>query len=269
MSARTSARLPLDVRLRVVPNRSLDDVRSALEASGVRRSFFICASKRTGSTMLAELLADTGLVGRADEYFGNYLRPTRFRSGRVGVAEHLVSCASSSRETGVLGCKLHWEHLPFFVGFLGLLRGARGCTDLELVERAFPDPCFLWIRREDLVAQAVSWWKATSSEAWLGHEEPLAAPRFDFAEIQARARRAEEQVSAWKEWFAANGIEPLPVRYEELVAEPAALVRRALRFIGVPVPDDLVVETRTRRQADEVNEEWIRRYLAVAGSGAR
>jgi LPS sulfotransferase NodH len=72
-------------------------------------------------------------------------------------------------------------------------------------------------------------------------------------------------VSAWKEWFAANGIEPLPISYEELVDEPAGVARRALRFIGVPVPDDLVVEARTRRQGDEVNEEWIRRYLAGRG----
>jgi LPS sulfotransferase NodH len=33
-----------------------------------------------------------------------------------------------------------------------------------------------------------------------------------------------------------------------------------LGFVGVDVPADLHVEPRTERQADAVNDEWIRRY---------
>ena len=35
----------------------------------VRRSYLVCATQRSGSTLLCELLKDTGVAGRPEEYF--------------------------------------------------------------------------------------------------------------------------------------------------------------------------------------------------------
>ena len=35
----------------------------------LRRSYLVCATQRSGSTLLCELLKDTGVAGRPEEYF--------------------------------------------------------------------------------------------------------------------------------------------------------------------------------------------------------
>ena len=35
----------------------------------VERSYLVCATQRSGSTLLCELLKDTGVAGRPEEYF--------------------------------------------------------------------------------------------------------------------------------------------------------------------------------------------------------
>ena len=99
-----------------------------------------------------------------------------------------------------------------------------------------------------------------------GGREPPGEPVFDFDGIDERVRRVQEHDREWSRWLVANGIEPLELTYEQLVADPAGVVRRTLAFIGLAAPADLRVEPRTERQSDEVNEDWIGRYREASSS---
>lgn len=238
------------------------EARAELERVGVERSFLICATPRSGSNMLARMLSDTDLVGLAGERFNHselpgwaHRRPVRY----------LEACAADARGTGVFGLKLHWDQVERFLAFLHSLRGAPA-GDRELVEAVFPQPRYVHLRREDPVAQGVSWWKARTSGAWIGGREAPREPAFDFDGIDERVQRVQEHDAEWGRWFDANGLEPLELTYEQLVADPAAVVGRTLEFLGLDLPVGLVVEARTERQADEVNEDWIRRYRELSAS---
>jgi LPS sulfotransferase NodH len=242
-------------------------LRARIEAEGVNRTFFVCSTPRTGSTMLGNLLADTGLVGRAGEYFGEFFRRDVVpQLTRRGFDDYLVDCTRHARGTGVLGIKLHWDQVEVFLYLLRLRRGLRGLSDRRVVEAVFPAPRFVWITRTDTAAQAVSWWKAITSGKWTDGRPVTGEPAFDLDGIEGRARRIGEQTDAWRRWFEENGIEPLRLTYEELAADPTATARRVLGFVGVDVPADLAVEPRTERQADAVNEEWVRRYRELAAT---
>ncbi len=236
-------------------------LRGRIEAAGVRRTFFVCSTPRTGSTMLCELLAGTGLVGRADEYFGeDFRREVVPGLTRRGFDDYLVGLAAHSRGTGTLGIKLHWDQVEVFLHLLRLRRGLRGASDREVLEAVFPGPSFVWMRRGDRVGQAVSWWKAMTTGKWIDGRPVAGEPRFDVDGIATRVRRIEQHDEAWRRWFEANGVEPLQLVYEELAADPTAAVRAVLGAAGVPTPPDLAVAHVTERQADAVNEDWIRRY---------
>jgi LPS sulfotransferase NodH len=58
----------------------------------------------------------------------------------------------------------------------------------------------------------------------------------------------------------------LTVTYEDLVADMSGAAAAILRFLDLELPVDHVVVPRTRRQADELNEEWTSRYHARATS---
>jgi LPS sulfotransferase NodH len=261
--------LRLAVNLRLVRTEHVASLRRRIEAEGIGSSFVVCSTPRTGSTMLADALESTGLVGRPREWLG-----VRFTSevlpaiGRRGFPDYVVECARSAADSGVFGLKLHWYQGELLLHLLRLMRGTRALSDREVLEASLPDPRFVWLRREDEVAQAVSWWKATATGAWLHSGSATSEPAFDFAAIDARVRQVRRQTEAWKGWFEANGLAPLRITYEQLVHDPAATTRGVLAFLDVEVPAGLEIAPRTRRQGGAVNEEWARRYRERASGRA-
>jgi len=54
------------------------------------------------------------------------------------------------------------------------------------------------------------------------------------------------------------------VRYEELAADMGGTTRGILDFLGLGLPRGRAIVPRHRRQADELNDQWIERYRAEA-----
>ncbi len=241
-------------------------LRGRIEAAGVERSFFICSTPRTGSTMLGNLLADTGLVGRAGEYFGEFFRRDVVPGlSRGRFDDYLVDCTRHARGTGTLGIKLHWDQVEVFLYLLRLRRGLGEANDREVIERVFPRPSCVAMTRKDTLAQAVSWWKAITTGRWTDGRPATGEPRFDPDGIEGRLRAIARENGAWRRWFEENGVDPLRLTYEELVADPTATARRVLELVGVDVPTGFAGAPGTEQQADAVNEEWIRRYRELVG----
>jgi len=250
------------VRLRLLPGESVRDLRHRIEETGVRTSLFVCTTPRSGSNLLDGLLASTGLVGEPAEDFGpvfeTQVLPTL---GRAGIGQYLLGCVSRA-VGGVYSMKLHGFQRDRFLHLLSLLRGAHGFRDGELIAAVFPRPRYVWLRRQDVVAQAVSWWKATESGVWIGAQGSGA--EFDFDGIDEGVQKMREENDAWRRWFSSAGIEPLEVLYEQLDADAGPVVRDVLSFVGIDPPRDLTVTPRNARQSDAVNAEWIRRYRELA-----
>jgi len=83
---------------------------------------------------------------------------------------------------GVRGSKLMWNN---FAWLRSSLRPPAG-TDagLEFMRTTFPNPQFVWLRREDKVRQGISWWRAAATNQWAlrpGQEPEQPAP--DVAKI--------------------------------------------------------------------------------------
>ena len=231
-------------------------------------SYLVCGTPRSGTSLLCGLLAGTGLAGHPEEYFWRGDEP--FWSERWGVSgfdEYLrAAIAHGSTPNGVFGTKVMWDYLPDLTGKLAALPGGHGLDDRSLLERAFPGLRCLWIWREDVVAQAVSWSKAIQTNVWSAADQRAPAtvpPRFDFDQIHELVREAKAGRAGWERWFEAHGIQPLPMRYEDLVADKAGTTRRALAFLGIEVPADLRIQESTAKQADALNQEWAARYSSL------
>jgi trehalose 2-sulfotransferase len=236
--------------------------------------YLVCGTPRSGTSLLCGLLAGTGVAGRPEEYFWRGDEPAwSERWGVSGFADYLrATVAQGSTPNGVFGAKVMWGYLPDLLGKLAALPGGRGLDDRVLLERAFPGLRCLWIWREDVVAQAVSWSKAIQTNVWSAADDRAPAatpPRFDFQQIHHLVREAVAGRAGWERWFRRHAIEPLPIRYEDLVADKAGTTRRALAFLEVPTPADLRIEVSTARQADALNHEWASRYRSLAAAHRR
>ncbi|WP_200214075.1 Stf0 family sulfotransferase [Micromonospora coerulea] len=233
-------------------------------------SYFICATPRTGSSLLCGLLASTGVAGRPEAYFrvpdepawaGRWgLDPTAFDYGDFVAA----ALAAGRTGNGVFGAKLMWGTLDRVVDGLATVHPELAGADDVLLRRAFGRTAFVHLRRDDVLAQAVSWLRAEQTNLWyVGCPDANGAePRYDHDGIDDLVRTIDAHQAAWEEWFAAYQVTPHRVRYEELAADPAGVTRKVLGFLGLELPAGATIRPRHRRQADALNREWIDRHRA-------
>ena len=271
-----------------------------------RVSYLVCATQRSGSTLLCELLKDTGVAGRPEEYFeaehdtGVPPHPGRFleRLPRTGVGirddetppaapaysslaglvdyrAHLQrTFARGTTENGVFGAKLMLNQLPELQALTVPLPELAGLDPGALLRRLFGDAVYVWVSRRDTVRQAVSLWKALQDRRWRGQAGAGQQPvlHYSYAGIDHLRRWFDGGEAGWREHFARYGIEPLRVSYEDdLICDPEATVRRVLSRIGGAPPADWRVRPATARQADELSEQWVREYhrdRRASGTGA-
>ena len=259
-------------------------------------SYFVCATPRSGSTLLCHLLAETGVAGRPEEYFEALAhsgvprypdeffdlaelpelvaelrgrrpdqRPAREWS-RERYADYLDwAIGTGTTPNGVFGAKLMWDYLGDFAALLRTLPGHAAAPLPELLGDVFGHISHVRVVREDKVRQAVSLWKAVQTSTWrreAGDPPDAQAPqRFDARAIGHLVSRLEEHDRAWSAYFAAAGVEPLVIVYEDLAPDPESAVRAVLDWIGVGVPADFVApQPRLERQADARSEDWVRRF---------
>jgi trehalose 2-sulfotransferase len=171
-----------------------------VEAHTPRRCYLVCATPRSGSTLLCEGLTTTGVAGRADEYFeqlketGLPRRPREYFWGlrstevlrllppdsqldrqferipewsRDDYSHHFeAALRKGTTDNGVFGAKLMWG---YFGDFLELMRGIprfAGMGDGSLLAAAFPGLRYVFVSRNDKVRQAVSLWRALQTLVW-------------------------------------------------------------------------------------------------------
>ena len=244
-------------------------------------SYVICTLPRSGSWLLSESLEATGIAGSPREYFNEVTEEERFRKwGISSYADYLPRMLDlGSTPNGVFGVKCHWYQFAQLPAKLGQVPGCEGLEAPALLAELFPGLRYIWLTRRDKARQAVSLYRARRTGQWwrIADYQPFrpaaasAAPgapaaqpmEFDFAAIERLERIAVEQEAKWQEHFDRAGVEPLVVAYEDLVDSFVPQVRRVLRFLDVPVPEGLRIETRLRRQADALSEEWVERYVGM------
>jgi len=223
----------------------------------VRRSCLVCSVQRAGSWLLAHGVQDTGVLGCPAEYFHRGDEP--FWRGRWGAADEdaFLRAVQDKPVTanGVWASKMMQNYLADAVARLRAwpqLRLADGASDRAVLETAFPGLRYVWLRREDKLRQAISWWRADVTGQWarMPATVPAAPPAFDREAIAGLVRYAEACEDGWRSWFAANSVDPLEITYEDMAEDLDKAVRDIAAFLDVTLPPDLgPIRPQMQRQA--------------------
>jgi len=246
-------------------------------------SYFICATPRTGSSLLLGLLESTGIAGRPQAYFrspdellwADRWQIPRTAEGGFDYADYVQAALTAGRtDNGVFGAKLMWGTVDEVVDKLAAIYPDQNGNDVALLDRAFGRTRFVFLKREDVLAQAVSWLRAEQTGTWFiggngeisGSAGSGQAPSFDADGIRHFVEVIREHNAAWEAWFASWRIQPHVVRYEELDLDMVATTRGILDFLGLNAPKGCTIAARHQRQADELSREWIKRYRTELGN---
>jgi LPS sulfotransferase NodH len=244
-------------------------------------SYFICSTPRSGSTLLCDLLKQSGVVGRPNSFYraqsiGDYVERWGLEPGAGLAFERRYLAAAlqeGSGDTGMFAMRLHGLSLFELLGRLAMLYpGER--TDAARLAAAFGTPLYIRLRRRDKVAQAISRVKAEQSGLWHRHADggerervkPDEAPVYDAGKLSAVIAETVEHEAVWDAWAAGQGIAPLEVSYEELSADPAGTLGMILSALGRDPAIAARIGVQTARLADAVSVEWAARYRAELGN---
>lgn len=220
-------------------------------------SYIVGSVPRSGSTLLCELLAATGLAGNPAEFFSPYtIRVSMDRWGVETLDRYVHELfARETGSNGVFGAKVHWAQYE----------ATFGNGDPRPL---FPGLRWVYITRRDRLRQAVSWVRAQQTGKFHAQDPARAeSPVFDHGRITQMLRRIAREEQLWEALFENHGFDPHRVVYEDLVADREAAVRAVLALLGVETPADLhIPQPGLERQADLVSDEWVERYLAEAAT---
>jgi len=230
-----------------------------------RSSVLLCALPRTGTALTGRLLERNGL-GTFGEWFWREDVARNWKAwGCDSWGDYVQSVLEhGTSDSGVFGVKLMWGYLGDTLFELRRLSREYDAADLAVLSSVFPRPRFVWLRREDVVMQAVSWVKAVQTGQWMSGQPVTGEAKFDFEEIDGLYHLARVQDGSWRRWFEAQRIEPFEIVYEELCREPERVVAEALAFLGVDAEPRVEIPRDLLKQADGMNAEWAERYRRLA-----
>ena len=256
-----------------------------------RRSILLCSHPRSGSTLLGEAIRFAGGLGCPLEYLHRGFRPTIAERWRATDLESYVAALHRHRTEpdGVLSIKLFWQDVEEVAHEHAPDRFPPPATrhpeamreqdyrDLRaLLSDILPHPEFVYLERRDRVRQAVSAMVAAQTGLWrsipgVGRQTAVGAAEYDYDRILGMIAFADDCHAHWRGFFAANGVEPYRLTYEELVGDFERVVSGLFAALGsASVPP----ARRMRRQSDQTTEAMVLRFLRdhaarMAGDQAR
>ena len=239
--------------------------------------YFLCATPRSGTTLLCDLLSGAGQAGRPQSYYRRQdierraaawgLRPGDFPDPREFDLAYLRAVLrDGTGETGVFGLRIMWGTVGELAERLRWLHPH--ATTAALFEKIFGPLVYVHVSRRDKVAQAISLLKAEQSGLWHvaadGSERQRAAPpapvRYDADRIAELVGDLECDDEAWNRFFATHGIAPVRLEYEALADCPRAELQKVL--VALRLPPELAdsLSAQTSKMADRESVAWAERF---------
>ncbi len=242
------------------------------------KSYIICTTPRSGSTLLCKLLAATGESGCPNSHFHNpsiasWLKDYDIsRDDFVSDKEALSAIFSAARRRGrgntkFFGLRLQRGSFDYFNQQAGNLYPDLD-TDLERIQAAFGNALFIHLTRENKLDQAISRVLATQTGLWhknadgteLERNSPPQIPVYDAEEIARHLAELTALDDAWKAWFDHENISPLQIKYDELSADPTKVLASILDHLGLDCGLARDIKPQVAKLADETNRIWSERF---------
>ena len=243
---------------RIVGENGARDVRHSAPSC----RFLIFFTARSGSTWLTEVLAGNGGLGRPGEFFNpNRIGRQCKRFGINSLAEYpfLIQRYRKDTTSGVFGAEVTWQQYTFLLPKVDLLQ-------------AFPSEstAFFTLRRENLVLQAISTYKAektgvfgpnTNSENRTAEDLDVGLV-YNPAALKLHMKSIVSQELQIDRHLASLDIRPLRLTYERMMkAGPSRvsdLICQALP-VSVKVAQESTPPVR-RKLATPMSDEWAARF---------
>lgn len=258
---RQAAPLPVMSFSRLIADISVDRERFDDDLTAIPDAphrYAILYISRSGSTWLADLLSRQGALGKPREYL-NLDMIARFAAemNANSLADYFAMLRRKrSTANGVFGIKIGWAQLALL-------------AEEAPIEEFLAGYSWIYLRRRNAVAQAVSLYKARSSGAYQRRRSDSANVRlqldeadgqvaYDVDGLRDRLREIVTGEHVAERMMAAAGISPVRMTYEDMMTtEKSALISMTYRLLfAADVPQLRTSSSNIERSGNAQNLEF-------------
>ncbi len=236
-------------------------------------SYMIAFTLRSGSNLLCDYLTANGF-GQPTEYFQypfGVANKLHYDDLGVDVGDFggfIRNLILKKSNQGIFGAKLTWDHKnALFAKIIDDFRDDRYFLDFFLNSK------WIYLRRKDRLAQAVSLWRAHKSGKWLstsavtGDDRPV----YDFCGILHRLQSILTEEYLWSDYFLRHDISPLQIFYEDFIENPRQTILDVMRYVlgndavqeGVEVRCSSSLTVQRDSYSDELRSCLVRDLYAL------
>ena len=245
----------------------------------MKKSYVVCSTVRSGSTLLCKSLEKLGYCGKPEEYFHRHTikrlklgkNPDRFLEYCNSVLQKGVT------KNGIFGIKMHWWQLSDFLTLARQSTDFKQKQDLEILHAIFPNLKFIYLWRQDITAQAVSaaiamqtnqWEKFSRSEIENQStnkqgikKDAEKSIKFQPWKIYQWEKSLQDQNQYWRQFFRDNCLDYYEINYENLIDSFTQEISNIINYLDI----DMTLATEkigmpTQRQFNQTNQQFMKYY---------
>ncbi|NES84793.1 MAG: hypothetical protein F6K10_27155 [Moorea sp. SIO2B7] len=251
--------------------------------SNLQKSYIVCSTGRSGSTLLCRTLDELDCCGHPEEDFHHYtIAGLQLKSNLENFIDYCNSVLEKGLSSnGIFGIKMHWWQMFDFLKIARQIPDFKDKQDLEILNAIFPNLKFIYIWRKDMVRQAIStvialetnqWVKPNQSELEqereneedLKQESTTTSPKFKPVKIYNWEKKFKDQNRRWREFFRDNHLDYYEVVYEDFLKSFEQEIGNILDYLDIDktlIKDK--IEMPTKRQSNDLNKQWLQRYQLI------
>lgn len=202
--------------------------------------YVIAFNQRSGSTMLSDLLLQSGVMGQPKEY----LKPefidqhSELRSiDKDPIEGKLTQYLDEVFKhyhlgNGCNGLKLSWDQVQRICNSDNSKSFIKK-SDSKILKKYFADCRFILLTRANLIEQSVSAFLSTNTGVWhmWDEKDTLIEPEFNFQSIMKLTKEFAEYNYRWKNALQDAGIEFIEIFYENLILDKMNSIKKTTEFI--------------------------------------
>ncbi len=232
--------------------------------------YVICATQRSGSTLLCSFLSQLNMAGNPSEFLlPEKLEILSSKNGSIVERVHQALFHLPSKNN-VIGVKIMDNTFFDLIAQTKRLSEYANKSEREIIEALFPGAKYIFMTRRNKLRQAVSLSRAEVEKVWEKrknvtsygktynkNKRTVIHPFY----VKNALCRVFEREKFWVDLFDRDSIQVLSVEYENLVESADFVLPKVLRFIQVECPNTVEFrQERLKKQADIMTEFLIFYY---------
>jgi LPS sulfotransferase NodH len=236
--------------------------------STLKKTYIICATQRSGSTLLCQLLKNTKLAGEPGEFLISVLSGSSSGESADLITHIQTALTVRASANGVSGVKLMQNHFDLLLRVLRQHYPDPSLSDVERLAQVFPQVSFIFMTREAKLRQAISLSRAEHTKAWEKHHRGQAKRPSWLTQVtpfylKAALQRVHDREQYWQDFFAQQSLHPFEISYEKLVANQPEALLNCLTYLGLDASQETLLEQTTLKKQADLFTEFLLVYYSL------